>query len=89
MGIELTPEQEAIITSRVNARMYESPTAMIDQALMLLEEREHQKAKERAFFEREIKPSLESLDRGEGTPLDMNEIIAEANKRLDTQGVDF
>ena len=89
MGIELTPEQEAIVTSRVNARMYESPTAMIDRALTVLEEREHQKAKERAFFEREIKPALESLDRGEGTPLDLSEIITEANRRLDAKGVNF
>ena len=89
MSIELTPEQQAIIQSRVEAGFYDSPTAMIDKAIAVLEEQEDRLARQRAFFEREIKPALDELDRGEGTPLDMKEIIAEANRQLDEKGVDF
>ena len=89
MSIELTPEQQAIIESRVKAGMYDSPKAMIDRALDVLEEKEHRLAKQRAFFDREIKPALDELDRGEGVPLDMDEIIAEANLRLDEKGASF
>ena len=38
MSIELTPEQQAIIQSRVDAGFYESPAAMIDKAITVLEE---------------------------------------------------
>lgn len=87
MGIELTPEQQAIIESRVNAGFYKSPAAMIDQALDVLEEKEHRLAKERAFFEREIKPAWEAAARGETTPLDMNEIRAELRSDWEARGL--
>ena len=89
MSIELTPEQQAIIQSRVEAGFYDSPTSMIDKAIAVLEEQEERLARQREFFEREIKPALDSLDRGEGTRLNMDEIIAEANQQLDDKGVDF
>ncbi|MCA9212158.1 MAG: type II toxin-antitoxin system ParD family antitoxin [Planctomycetales bacterium] len=89
MSITLTPEQEAIVKSRVNAGMYESAATMIDKALTILEETEDRRARERVFFEREVRPALDALDRGEGKPLDMDEIIAEANRRLDERGVGY
>lgn len=87
MSIELTPEQQAIVESRIEAGFYESPKAMINKALDVLEEKEHRLANQRAFFEREIKPALDELDRGEGTPLDMNEIIRELHVEWDAAGI--
>ena len=87
MSIELTPEQQAIIQSRVEAGFYESPTAMIDKAIAVLEEQEDRRARQQAFFEREIKPALDSLDRGEGTPLNMDEIISELRTEWDADGI--
>ena len=69
MNIELTPEQQAAIEKGVKAGNYDSPAAMIERALIVLD-----------FFDREIQPSLDELDRGEGTPPNMDEIIAEANQ---------
>lgn len=85
--ISLTADQQAIIASRVTAGMYDSPKIMIDQAIRILEETEDRKAREKLFFERELKPALDELDRGEGTPLDMAEIIAEANREWDAEGI--
>lgn len=87
MSISLTPEQQAFIESRVQAGFYESPQAMIDMALDELERAQDRKARERSFFDREIKPALEELYRGDGAVLDMKEIIAEANRRLDAKGL--
>ncbi|MEZ6104401.1 MAG: type II toxin-antitoxin system ParD family antitoxin [Pirellulaceae bacterium] len=87
MTIELTAEQQAIVESRVKAGLYASPAAMIDKALLVLEENEHRRALQRAFFEREIKPSLDEFDRGEGKPLDMDRICRELNAEWDAAGI--
>lgn len=58
MSIELTPEQQAIIQHHVGSDPYDSPEAVIDQALKDF-------GRKRAFFLRELKPALDAADRGE------------------------
>ncbi len=87
MSITLTPEQQAFIENRVQAGLYESPRAMIDKALDTLEQQERRLARERAFFEREIKPAWEAAERGETFPLNMDEIQTALKTKWDAEGM--
>lgn len=62
----LPPELDEFIRNEVASGRYESPQAVICDALRLLKEREL----ERERFLREIQLGLEQLDRGESTEYD-------------------
>ena len=87
MSIELTPEQQAIIEHRVSAGLYESPVAMIDKALDVLEEKEHIRAKQQAFIQQEIKPAWDAAKRGETTPLNMGKLRSKLRAKWDAEGI--
>ena len=80
MSIELTPEQQAIIQSHVGSDSYDSPTAVIDQAL-------EDFGRKRAFFLRELKPVLDAADRGETTLMDMDALRQKMKDKWDAEGL--
>jgi antitoxin ParD1/3/4 len=78
MDISLPPDLEAFVHQQIEAGRYESEETVIIAALRLLQEHERKLEGLRA----ELRPALESLDRGEGLPLDMEDIIRRGRERL-------
>ena len=78
MNVSLTPRLESYVKQKVAAGMYNSVSEVMREALRLLEERDALKNMKLAALRRDLQDGIDELDRGEGTPLDMNEIKAKA-----------
>ena len=84
MNVSLTPQLESYVKQKVEAGMYNSVSEVMREALRLLEERDTLKDMKLAALRRDLQDGIGELDRGEGTPLNMDEIKAKAraiNKR--------
>ncbi|MCC6124021.1 MAG: type II toxin-antitoxin system ParD family antitoxin [Pirellulales bacterium] len=82
MVVSMPPELDAFIHQAVAAGMFESEEAVIVAGLRLLQEREHALEELRE----ELRPALDALDRGEGKPLDFEEIKIRGRRRLAAEG---
>jgi antitoxin ParD1/3/4 len=78
MNVSLTPQLESYVKQKVAAGMYNSVSEVMREALRLLEERDALKEMKLAALQRDINEGIDELDRGEGTPLNMDEIKAKA-----------
>lgn len=78
MNVSLTPQLESYVKEKVAAGMYNSVSEVMREALRLLEERDALKEMKLAALRRDLQDGINELDRGEGTPLDMDEIKAKA-----------
>lgn len=78
MNVSLTPQLESYVKQKVAAGMYNSVSEVMREALRLLEERDALKDIKLAALRRDLQDGIDELDRGEGTPLDMDEIKAKA-----------
>lgn len=87
MHIELTPQQYAMIESRIKSGLYDSPVEMIDRAFGLLEEQEFKRLRQQAFFEQELKPALDELDSSGSATMDMQDILRELRAEWDAADV--
>jgi antitoxin ParD1/3/4 len=81
MTVSMPPDLNAFVHQAVTTGMYESEEAVIVAGLRLLQERERRLEELRA----ELLPALESLDRGEGKPLDIEDIIRRGHERHEAQ----
>ncbi|MSR58852.1 MAG: type II toxin-antitoxin system ParD family antitoxin [Planctomycetaceae bacterium] len=63
MPVQITPESEHIVQSMIAAGAYETESAVIEEALRLLQQREQLRA--------EIQQGIEELDRGERIPAEV------------------
>jgi antitoxin ParD1/3/4 len=77
MVFTMPPDLDAFVHQVVATGTFASEEDVIVAALRLLQEREKRLEELRA----ELIPSIEELDRGEGKPLDIEEIIARAESR--------
>ena len=78
MNVSLTPQLESYVKQKVAAGMYNSVSEVMREALRLLEERDALKEMKLAALRSDLQEGIYELDRGEGTPLDINEIKAKA-----------
>lgn len=78
MNVSLTPQLENYVKQKVATGMYNSVSEVIREALRLLEERDALKAIKLESLLQDIQEGVDKLDRGEGTPLDMEAIKAKA-----------
>ena len=85
MVLSMPPDLNAFVHQAVATGVYESEEAVVVAALRLLQERERHLEELRA----ELRPALESLDRGEGIPLDFEEIKIRGRQRLAAEGRKF
>ncbi|HEX5054858.1 MAG TPA: type II toxin-antitoxin system ParD family antitoxin [Gammaproteobacteria bacterium] len=77
-NVSLTPELEEFVNSKVRAGDYKSVSEVVRDSLRLLKEKDLlQQAKLAALREAVQK----GIDSGKATPLNMDEIIAEARKQ--------
>jgi antitoxin ParD1/3/4 len=78
MTVEIPAEFSQFVEQVISRGSFASETEVIGAGLRLLQERERKLEALRA----EILPALESLDRGEGKPLDIEDVIARGQQRL-------
>src|SRR5437867_6672850 len=82
MNVNVTPELEEFVSEKVKSGLYNSASEVIRESLRLLKEQDDLKKLKLAELRREIKKGLDSLDRGEGRPLDVEAIKAKGRERL-------
>lgn len=80
MNISLTPQLETFLKQKVETGMYNSVSEVVREALRLLEERDVRQAITLEALRKDIHRGLDSLDRGEGKPLDIKSIKAKGRK---------
>lgn len=78
MNVSLTPQLESFVKQKVAAGMYNSVSEVMREALRLLEERDALKSVKMEALRRDVHEGLSELDRGEGSPLDMDAVKARA-----------
>ena len=82
MNISLNPELEELINRKIQSGDYHSATEVICEGLRLLKEQDELKRVRLEELKREINIGLAQANRGECTPLNIEEIKAEGRKRL-------
>lgn len=78
MNVSLTPQLENYVKQKVATGMYNSVSEVMREALRLLEERDALKATKLEALQKDIQLGIAELDRGEGTPLNMDDIKEKA-----------
>ena len=80
MNVQLTPELEQLVKSKVETGRYNSPNEVMREALRLMEERDLAKAELRE----KIAVAMKSLRQGEGTDGEefMDQMIAELDEEI-------
>ena len=76
MNVNLTPEMESMISSKVASGLYNSASEVVREALRLMSEKDELRRIKLENLRAEIKIGLDQLDRGEGIdgPTAMEEI---------------
>lgn len=82
MNVSLTPKLEDFVKRKVDQGSYSSISEVICEALRLLGELDAEKETKLVELRRNLQKGIDSLDRGEGKPLDMDEIIAKGKARI-------
>jgi antitoxin ParD1/3/4 len=82
MNVSLTPELEKLVNKKVESGRYTSASEVIREGLRLLEEHDEFRRIKLETLKREIARGVESLERGEGKPLNIEAIKAEGRKKL-------
>ncbi len=85
-NLPLPPELEAFVVSKVTSGEYPSQIAVVHDALALLQRRDRARAVRLDELRKMIQVGLDQLDRGEGEPFDVEEIKAEIQRRLASEG---
>ena len=79
MALSVSVEVQQLVEQEFALGLYQSTDELLLEAVWMLRDR-NEKLRE---LRQSILPALESLDRGEGRPLDMARIKAEAQRRFD------
>lgn len=78
MNISLTPELEKLVSDKIASGMYNSATEVIQEALILLKERDAIAS----FKLQELRQDIQAgIDSGESVPLDIEKLKNAARKR--------
>lgn len=82
MNISLTFELESFVKSKVETGMYRSASEVVREALRLLEEQDEIQSMKLEALRRDVNQGLDSLERGQGKPLDLEAIKAKGRVKL-------
>lgn len=82
MNVSLTPQLESYIKQKVATGMYNSVSEVVREALRLLEERDSLQALKLEALKADIQQGLDSLERGEGKPLNIERIKSRGRQIL-------
>jgi antitoxin ParD1/3/4 len=85
MQVNVTGKYEKFIAERMAQGDYDSPVQIVVEGLRLLGEQEMSRLLKMQLLQRDIQKGLDELERGQGTPLDIEAIIqsceAKKNKK--------
>lgn len=81
MNVSLTPQLETFVRSKVETGRYTSSSEVVREALRLLEQFEDVRQRKLDALNVDLAEAVRSLDRGEGTPLDVAEVKREGRAR--------
>jgi antitoxin ParD1/3/4 len=81
MTVSLSPAAQSLVDQEMATGHYGSADDLILEALWLLRDR----TERLEALRRELRPAIERLDRGEGVPLDMDEIKVAARRQLQSR----
>lgn len=82
MDISLPTEQENYIKGKVKAGTYHCESDVVRDALRLMADQDAMRESKLDALRKEINKGLDSLDRGEGMPLDIKAIKARGQAML-------
>jgi len=82
MNVSLTSELENYVKTKVATGMYNSVSEVMREALRLMEERDAMQAVRLEALRQNINKGLDSLEREDSKPLDMETIKAKGRARL-------
>ena len=88
MEINLHPETAQFIRDQIEAGHYTDINEVIEDALNLLQNRKltpDQRAAKLDRLRKDIQIGIDQLNRGEGTPWNVEEFLAEAHRRYDAE----
>ena len=82
MNLLLTTEQRNYLNRKMETGTYASESDVIRDALRLMEDRDVMQEKKLEVLRCEIQKGIDSIDRGEGRPLDIEAIKARGRAML-------
>lgn len=88
MNVSLTPQLESYVKQKVTSGMYNSVSEVVREAIRLLEERDRMQAMKLEALRSDIQQGLDSLERGESKPLDIEAIKAKGRQMLQSRNDD-
>ena len=80
MSIILPPDVEAIVSSHVSSGEFSSPSEMVAAAVRLLDQRNHERARQEQKLRSMLQEAVDEMDRGEG--LDVDEAFDQVEVKL-------
>lgn len=81
MNVNLTPELEHLVHSKVQTGRYNSASEVVREALRLMEERDQEKTFQKEEIRKKIAAGLKSLEEGRGS--DGDEFFAQMEAEID------
>jgi antitoxin ParD1/3/4 len=85
MSISLASDLVQQIRAKVDSGLYPSESDVVREALRALEDRDRDDAMKLEQLRKDIQIGLDQIERGEVAPLDMDEIEAEVQARIDAR----
>lgn len=85
MNVHLTPQLDALVRSKVESGLYNSASEVIREALRLLDEQDRIREIRLEELRNALRAGIDQLDRGEGSPLDVEKVIERGRAKLAEQ----
>ena len=82
MNVSLTPELEALVTAKVQSGRHYSASEVIPEGLRLMQEKDMLRQIKLEQLRKDLMIGIDSANRGELAPLDIEAIITEGRKML-------
>jgi len=87
MNVSLTAKLERWINSKVKEGKYQTASEVVREAVRQFADREQRRKLALERLRREIDLGLRQIERGEATPLTLQEVKAEGRRRLAVRGL--
>jgi antitoxin ParD1/3/4 len=88
MNVSLTPEQQRFVEAKVASGQYTSAEEVVRDALAVLRAQDVTTPEDVGELRRLLAPAIQQADRGELTPLDMDEVKRKAEGQRRSRKVD-
>ena len=83
MNVSLTPELEAMVAEKVKSGLYNSASEVVREGLRLVREQDQLREIRLNELRAEIQKGIDSLERGESKPLDVEDLKARVRAQVE------